>query len=154
MLNLLPLDPHGIFYFFNYLVIKFLSGWFAGGTPADPPPLHEAFFRVRLPICIKCLTYKTFILFYLHLQPQAITGIGGSMATEPRTRHRTATTLFEAPSQIKGEWAPPINWAQNVEIKRWGKLAKVGFCATVSHEGPKSKFFMRYSLNRTLNIPG
>ena len=58
---------------------------------------------------IKYLTYKI-LYFILQLQPQAITGIGGgSIATEPRTRHRTATTLFEAPSQIKGEQAPPMS---------------------------------------------
>ena len=112
-----------------------MSGWFAGETPADPPPLRGAFFRIRLPVRIKCLTYKTFILFYLHLQPQAITGIGGveeSIATKHSMRVTQPLRFLRPYTDIGG--ASSFKYSLTANVSTNVKYVNTFACQTYLHK--------------------
>jgi len=87
----------------NYLIIKFLSGWFAGETPADPPPLRGAFPRMKLvevtrPCQMSYMQNPLFNVFTL----AATSHYRNWGVNSNRAQHvgLTATTDFEAPIQI------------------------------------------------------
>ena len=79
-----------------------------GGDPRRPPSTAQSFFQSQIP-CPHQMSYIQKPYFIYTCSHKQLPELGGSIATEPWTTHRTATTLFEAPSQIKGEQAPPIS---------------------------------------------
>ena len=84
-----------------------------------PPSAAWSFFQSQIihPHQMSYIPNLYFILFTLAATSHYRKWEGESIATEPRTRHCTATTLFEAPSQIREEQAPPMNM-EGIESSR------------------------------------